>query len=889
MSRIKTLLALLLILVVGFIIYAVDKAVVSEGGAPSPLPLPSTLPLDQYEEKLYAFLEAREYETLGWKRDKSVRNTGPFIDDKSYGTHPAVVIYYSPEVFKWLKNNRDGDLPDGSMIVKVMYAPPAQRYDHLTMEEVSAISADPSSNFFSGWTVMVKDKNGAKDGWFWSYYDYNQGVDQLNKYPFDYPNSGFGNYCIKCHSSAENEFTFSSLRNIEGEPGDPITFYVDESWRDDAKGQAYANNHELLASNVSLTSSPSNDTVHTYVNQEFLNTFNELSKVPRSEVVAIPPETYDHVVSGPNGPEQFLTSDQCLSCHEGQTGNFLPNMIVERNDTISNVSPYGEWRWSMMGLAGRDPIFFAQLESEKTIHNQDSLPDVIQNLCFRCHGVMGQRQFHIDHGEEVFFKEEEIYKYDYSKPEGKYGALARDGISCMSCHQIIDDELPLKEIETGQFKVSPPGEIHGPFKNPPIHAMDESLGLVPKYDEAVTQSRLCASCHTIHLPVYNDKGKQVGMHYEQATYLEWVNSSFQNEYTPYDTAMVATCQECHMPRQYPMDEGQDLAFKIANIQDQDYPQGDHLVALDSITVERREGFRRHTLLGVNVFGLEMFRQFSDILGVRTTDYMTGLKNGLPNAIANSNRLAKKHSVKVKIPSLVYRNDSLRASVLLTNLTGHRFPSGVGFRRAFIQFAVIGANGDTLWASGRANSVGVITDQNGTPLPSEFLERNTQGVQQYEPHYTNINKQNQVQIYQELAMNPQGVFTTSFVSIDSVPKDNRLLPIGWTKTGPAGFDPAFAEATHPHGNVVNDQLYMSGKGQDEITYTVGISKSKLSGAKVVAVVYYQAIPPFYLQQRFETAKGKDGKRLYYLSSHLQTKGTDIEGWKLATGMAEKAFK
>ena len=29
-----------------------------------------------------------------------------------------------------------------------------------------------------------------------------------------------------------------------------------------------------------------------------------------------------------------------------------------------NVSPYTEWRWSPMGLAGRDPIFFAQLESE---------------------------------------------------------------------------------------------------------------------------------------------------------------------------------------------------------------------------------------------------------------------------------------------------------------------------------------------------------------------------------------------------------------------------------------------------------------------------------------------------------------------------------------------
>ena len=31
---------------------------------------------------------------------------------------------------------------------------------------------------------------------------------------------------------------------------------------------------------------------------------------------------------------------------------------------VMNVSPFGEWRWSPMGLAGRDPIFYAQLDSE---------------------------------------------------------------------------------------------------------------------------------------------------------------------------------------------------------------------------------------------------------------------------------------------------------------------------------------------------------------------------------------------------------------------------------------------------------------------------------------------------------------------------------------------
>ena len=38
-----------------------------------------------------------------------------------------------------------------------------------------------------------------------------------------------------------------------------------------------------------------------------------------------------------------------------------------------NVSEYTEWRWSPMGLAGRDPIFYAQLDSE--LSYLDTIPD----------------------------------------------------------------------------------------------------------------------------------------------------------------------------------------------------------------------------------------------------------------------------------------------------------------------------------------------------------------------------------------------------------------------------------------------------------------------------------------------------------------------------------
>ena len=65
----------------------------------------------------------RRYEELGWARDKWLRDTGPFIGGEYFGTHPAVRVYYSPEVIRWLEGGRKGRIPDGAVIVKEQYAP----------------------------------------------------------------------------------------------------------------------------------------------------------------------------------------------------------------------------------------------------------------------------------------------------------------------------------------------------------------------------------------------------------------------------------------------------------------------------------------------------------------------------------------------------------------------------------------------------------------------------------------------------------------------------------------------------------------------------------------------------------------------------------------------
>ena len=160
--------------------------------------------------------------------------------------------------------------------------------------------------------------------------------------------------------------------------------------------------------------------------------FANLSSLPA--VPCMVPESMDHVYAAApsdGGVPEFLTSDQCANCHDasGLLEGRVPNMISEGQESaLTNLSPYGEWRYSMMGLAGRDPIFLAQLDTESTLHGdligKPKGPAWVQNLCFRCHGVIGQRQFHIDRGDapDVLLSRDEL-----QDPGSKYGALARDG------------------------------------------------------------------------------------------------------------------------------------------------------------------------------------------------------------------------------------------------------------------------------------------------------------------------------------------------------------------------------------------------------------------------------------------------------------------------------
>lgn len=913
-------------------------------GKPANLPRPTSVPLEQFEEKLFAFLNERQYQKLGWAVDKGVRDTGSYLDGKYYGTHPAVRVWYSPGVMQWLVNGRKGPIPDGEIIVKEQFAPPAARHEGKSEEELWAS--------LESWTVMVKDSAGSHDGWFWSNPSKNQCVADRHQYPFDYPESGFGIYCVRCHASpqspgaapgaAGNEFTFASLRNIAGFPGEPIRFRVDDSWRKDVKRP----NNEVTDAHPKCTRPKPPERPARNASGAFASIFDSIKLTNPTEVATLPPVTHDHVVPNRGAGSDFLTSDQCMSCHAGLVAPFGPSMFVSFGKTAGygepgwDVSPHGEWRWTPMGLAGRDPVFYAQVETELRLIDRDygsdpkharDLKDALTDTCLRCHGIMGRRQWEADHPDrrEAFTL---AHAAATGGPQARYGALARDGVSCAVCHRMqpkpqpADDKRPylqyfLETQITGNFNLGPKGDIYGPFKDNEVspYVMEHATGWKPKHNEYLKSSQLCGTCHTVALPAIDHpldeqelavvdevrKGQTVELfrkchhHVEQATYLEWLNSEYENELHP-TNPKAKSCQDCHMTGGLTDERNginvPKLQTRIAAVQDTTYPDAENLAPADQLNIRvRNDGYRRHNFSGLNAFLVELFRQHDDVLGVRKTDFMTGSTKDAENAIAAIDRTAKHDTAELSVITTREGPNRLTAKVMVTNKAGHRFPSGVGFRRAFLEVAIVRPAADgkpeqVLWASGRTNEWGVLLGPDDKPLATETFERELgTGEQRFQPHHEVIDSERQVQIYETLIRNNSGELTTSFVRGCTTAKDNRLLPRGWKKTGPGPeLTGRFLESTWPDPETMKDPCYADGSGTDEVTYRIALPAGvDAAGLTVRATLYYQALPPYFLMNLFKTAPdGPAARRLHSLIGHSELKGTPVEGWKLKVAAAEK---
>ena len=293
-------------------------------------------------------------EAAGWKVDKGIRDTGPWVGTYAngkwtgqyYGTHAPVMIWYSPDFFAWLKANRPEasaapavvqPVPDGAIMVKEMYTAPAAACAGIEPRHLLPVK--------NGAAVMIRAGKVSHDGWFWGWYGYGAksgwSVDWPAPPAAPYPNMGFGQYCVNCHASAADNQTFAALRNIKGEPGKPLVFlsqnfFLNPSWPGPASPGA------PLASTVEpAPPKPVDHDIHTQLKEQrelavkraaakpepadsgALDAIAKLAALNGGDVFAMPPATYDNVWVKPGAPpaSQFVTSDQCVGCHSaGGTG-----------------------------------------------------------------------------------------------------------------------------------------------------------------------------------------------------------------------------------------------------------------------------------------------------------------------------------------------------------------------------------------------------------------------------------------------------------------------------------------------------------------------------------------------------------------------------------------
>jgi len=144
----------------------------------------------------------------------------------------------------------------------------------------------------------------------------------------------------------------------------------------------------------------------------------------------------------------FLTSDNCMACHNG--------LYSAQGE---DVSIGFAWRGSVMAHAARDPYWQAAVRREVTDHPKARA--AIETECSRCHMPMHHVAVRATGGTpRIFANLDPKARPDVTAP-------ARDGVSCSVCHQIEADKLGQPESFVGHFVVEQSGreprKAMGPF------------------------------------------------------------------------------------------------------------------------------------------------------------------------------------------------------------------------------------------------------------------------------------------------------------------------------------------------------------------------------------------------------------------------------------------
>jgi len=445
----------------------------------------------------------------------------------------------------------------------------------------------------------------------------------------------------------------------------------------------------------------------------------------------------------------FRTADACLACHNGLT-----------TPAGEDVSIGSDWRGSMMANSSRDPYWLAAVRREGIDHPAAAV--AIEDTCATCHMPMARAD-----AVATTPQGGRVFRHFPVESHGTHrDRLAQDGVSCTICHQISDRKLGTPESFSGGFVIDTAGASHGAVLGPfevdagRAKVMESASTFRPAEAPHIRKSELCATCHTLYTRALGPKGEPVGQLPEQVPFLEWRHSAFRED---------KSCQACHMPAV------------------------DRAMPVTSVLGTPREGLARHSFRGGNFFVLEMLNRYRRELGVAAPP------SELEAAGHRTAALLQSETATVAIERANRSANRLTIGVAVQNLTGHKLPTGFPSRRAWLNVAVRDRHGAIVFESGALGSNGRIqgNDNDADPL-------------KYEPHFREIRRAEDVEVYESIIGDTDGRVTTGLLSGTRYLKDNRLLPRGFDK---ASAEPDIAVL----GDAAGDADFTG--GSHRVTYTV----------------------------------------------------------------------
>ncbi|MCP3981253.1 MAG: hypothetical protein GY716_18285 [bacterium] len=473
-------------------------------------------------------------------------------------------------------------------------------------------------------------------------------------------------------------------------------------------------------------------------------------------------------------------SNSCKGCH----ANYDPS---------ENLEPWNTWTGSMMAQATRDPLFWAALD----VANND-VPGV-GDFCLRCHTPNAWLAGRSEPPDGTV---------DGCMLDGKIddpNASDFEGVSCHMCHRMMENTSPPAGedplyFENGQYWLDDTdcGGQGQPCRRGPYDYIAEGLTPPPhlwEHSPYHEGSGLCGNCHNVTNPVENliIAGVDQGIAFPiERTYKEWQ----QSLYSIPDGLNPKTCQNCHMP---------DATANPSN-------------ACVQMSNDHNGDMPIHEFAGGNSWIPEVLRNAYPDLNMDAE--LAASRDAALDMLQNQSA-----TVDVTAPLFVVDGSSMNATVKVTNLTGHKLPTGYPEgRRMWLNVEARDGDGVLFWESGAYDT-----------LTGELASDVQLKVYQTKPGVWNLNSTNECDTADGVG---DPIF--HFVKNNCIKLDNRIPPLGFTggsdlETQPVGY--TYPETFSGSGILVN---------YDETDYTIFVPSGTKTPVTVHAYLRYQTASKDYVE-------------------------------------------